>query len=76
MRAFVVESADSQPTVTGCMPWSTKRRRKPVRVNGRTVISRNDLAGGDALRQRFLAVGILNTPAGFGVPPFGISHNS
>jgi hypothetical protein len=36
-----------------------------VRVNGRTVISKNDLAGGNARKQRFLAVGILNTPAGF-----------
>ena len=36
-----------------------------VRINGHTVISKNDLAGGDARKQRYLAVGILNTPAGF-----------
>jgi hypothetical protein len=36
-----------------------------VRINGRTVVSKNDLAGGDARKQRYLAVGILNTPAGF-----------
>jgi hypothetical protein len=36
-----------------------------VHINGHTVISKNDLAGGDARKQRFLAVGILNTPAGF-----------
>ena len=36
-----------------------------VQVNGQTVISRQDLSGGDARNQRFLAVGILNTPAGF-----------
>ncbi len=34
-----------------------------VQVNGRTVVSKQGLSGGDALRQRYLAVGILNTPA-------------
>ena len=34
-----------------------------VQVNGRTVVSNQRLSGGDALRQRYLAVGILNTPA-------------
>jgi hypothetical protein len=34
-----------------------------VQVDGRTVISRQALSDGDALRQRFLAVGILNSPA-------------
>jgi hypothetical protein len=34
-----------------------------VRVDGRTVVSRRGMSGGSALRQRFVAVGILNTPA-------------
>jgi hypothetical protein len=34
-----------------------------VQVNGKTVASRQGLSGGNAVRQRFLAVGILNTPA-------------
>jgi hypothetical protein len=33
-----------------------------VRVDGRTAIARNDLGGGDALRQRYLAAGILAAP--------------
>jgi hypothetical protein len=35
-----------------------------VQVNGRTVVSKQGLSGGNALHQRFLAVGILNTSAG------------
>jgi hypothetical protein len=34
-----------------------------VQVDGRTVISKRTLSDGDALRQRYLAVGILNSPA-------------
>jgi hypothetical protein len=37
-------------------------RSLTVRVDGRTVIRRTALTGGDAVRQRYVAVGILNTP--------------
>jgi hypothetical protein len=43
-----------------------------VQVNGRTVVSRHDLSGGAALHQRFLAVGILNTPAG--ITTMSVTH--
>ena len=45
-----------------------------VQVDGRTVSSRQGLSGGDAHRQRFLAVGILNTPASMAT--LSVTHDS
>ena len=45
-----------------------------VQLDGRTVVSRQGLSGGNALRQRFLAVGILNTPAS--MTTLSVTHNA